>query len=93
MGVGHIKIIFEGIPAPFRVKYRNAFAVLVDPTLEQPVPCVKLCNGNRIGALGIDQKLLIKAAFVISAGRSQKALPRLRIFRYRHACPPIQLCD
>ncbi|MDY2663373.1 MAG: hypothetical protein SOV67_11725 [Bariatricus massiliensis] len=68
MGVGYIKIIFQGVPASFRVKDRNPPAVLVYPTLKLPVPSFKPCNGNSIGALGIYEKLLVKAALVIAAG-------------------------
>ena len=31
MGIRHIKIIFEGVPASFRVKHGDALAVLVYP--------------------------------------------------------------
>ena len=52
MGIRHIKIIFEGVPASFRVKHGDALAVLVYPTLKQPVPHLYGGNGNCIGALG-----------------------------------------
>ncbi|MCM1219270.1 MAG: hypothetical protein NC548_32730 [Lachnospiraceae bacterium] len=68
MGIGHIKIVFEGVPAPFQVKHRNAPAVLVDPTPELPVPSLKLGYGGSIGALGENQELLVKAAFIVAAG-------------------------
>ncbi len=70
MGVGHIKVIFEVIPASFRVKHRNPPAVLIDPTLKLLIPRFQSGNGNRIGTLGVYQKLLVKAAFIIAAGRS-----------------------
>ncbi|HGM3962376.1 TPA: hypothetical protein ACKOII_000959 [Clostridioides difficile] len=93
MGIGNIKVIFEVIPATFRVKHRYAFAVLIDPPFKLPVPSFKSGYSGSIGALCENQKLLVKAAFIVSAGRGQKALPRLRTFRNRHACTPIQLCD
>ena len=53
VGVGHIKIVFQRIPATFRVKYGNTLAVLIDPTLKLPVPSFELRNGDSIGALGV----------------------------------------
>ncbi|MCR2003032.1 MULTISPECIES: hypothetical protein [Bacillota] len=69
MGVGNVKIVFQRVPAPFRVKDRNPLAVLVHPTLKEPVPCANLGYGGGIGALGVNQELLVKAALVIVAGR------------------------
>ena len=66
-------------------------AVLVYPTLKQLVPYLYGSNGNRIGALGVNQELFVKAAFIITAGRGQKALPCLRVSRNRPACALIQL--
>ncbi|HHI5794449.1 hypothetical protein [Clostridioides difficile] len=91
MGVRNIKIVFEGVPASFRVKHGDALAVFVYPTLKQLVPYLYGGNGNRIGALGVNQELFIKAAFIITAGRGQKVLPCLRVSRNRSACTLIQL--
>jgi hypothetical protein len=69
MGIRNIKIVFEGVPAPFRVKDRYAFAVLIYPSFKKPVPCANLGYGGCVGALGVNQELLVKAALVIVAGR------------------------
>ncbi|MCM0747132.1 hypothetical protein NB459_17585 [Clostridioides difficile] len=69
MGVGHVKIIPQRVPASFRVKHRNALAVLIYPPLKEPVPCADFGNGGGVWALGVDEKLLVKAALVIAAGR------------------------
>ena len=53
VGVGHIKIVFQRIPATFRVKYGNTLAVLIDPTPKLSVPSFELRNGDSIGALGV----------------------------------------
>ncbi|MFR9133387.1 hypothetical protein [Frisingicoccus sp.] len=91
MGIRNIKIVFEGVPASFRVKHGDAFAVLVYPTLKQLVPHLYGGDGNRIGALGVNQELFVKAAFIITAGRGQKVLPCLRVSRNRFSCTLIQL--
>jgi hypothetical protein len=54
MGVGNVKIIFQRVPASFRVKDRYAFAVLIYPTLKEPVPSANLGNCRSVWALGID---------------------------------------
>ena len=69
MGVGNVKIIFQRVPAPFRVKDRYAFAVFIYPPFKEPVPCANLGDCRSVGALGVNQELLVKAALVIVAGR------------------------
>ena len=91
MGIRHIKKVFEGVPASFCVKHGDALAVLVYPTLKQLVPHLYGGDGNRIGALGVNQELFVKAAFIITAGRGQKVLPCLPVSRNRFACTLIQL--
>ena len=54
VGVGNVKIVFQRVPPPLCVKHRNPPAVLVDPTLERPVPCANLRNGGCVWTLGID---------------------------------------
>lgn len=68
-GIGNIKVIRDPAPAALRIKDSNAFAAPPDPASKDPVPNGKRCNSRRIWPLGINQKLLVKPAFVIVAGR------------------------
>ncbi|MFR9298058.1 hypothetical protein [Emergencia timonensis] len=68
MAIGHIKVIFQRIPAIFRVEYGNAFAVFIDSTHKFFVPVIKLQNGSSVWALGENQELFVKSAFIIVAG-------------------------
>ncbi|GKH54838.1 hypothetical protein CE91St58_22230 [Lachnospiraceae bacterium] len=69
VGVGYIKIVFQRVPATFRVEHRNAFAVFVYPTLKLLIPSFKLRYRNSVRALSVNQELLIKSALIVAAGR------------------------
>lgn len=69
MGVRHVEVVFEGVPAPLGVEYGDAFAVLVHPPLKEPVPDLYGGDGGGIGSLGVNEELLVKAALVVAAGR------------------------
>ena len=54
VGIGYIKVVFQRVPATFRVEHGNPFAVFVYPTLKELIPSAKFCHSYGIGALSID---------------------------------------
>ena len=76
MGIGNIKIEFQAILAVI-TKYGNALGSTVDPAAKLTIPALHLKDRRGVRALGVDQKLLIEWAFVVIAGRAEKARPAL----------------
>ena len=76
MGVRNIKIEFQAV-LPVITKYGNALGSTVDPAAKLTVPTLHLKDCRGVRALGVDQKLLIKGAFVVIAGGAEKARPTL----------------
>ena len=76
MGVGNIKIELQAV-LPVIAKYGDALGPTIDPAAKLTVPALHLKDRRGVRALGVDQKLLIKGAFVIVAGGAEKARPAL----------------
>ena len=76
MGIGNIKIEFQTV-LPVITKYGNALGSTVDPAAKLTIPALHLKDRRGVRALGVDQKLLIEGAFVVIAGRAEKARPAL----------------
>ena len=58
-------------------KYGNALGPTVDPAAKLTVPTLHLKDRRGVRALGVDQNLIIEGAFVVIAGRAEKARPAL----------------
>ena len=76
MGIGNIKIELQAV-LPVIAKYGDALGPAVDPAAKLTVPSLHLKDCGGVRALGIDQNLIIKGAFVVIAGRAEKARPAL----------------
>ena len=76
MGVRNIKIELQAVLTVI-TKYGNALGSTVDPAAKLTVPALHLKDRRGVRALGVDQNLIIKGAFVIVAGRAEKARPAL----------------
>ena len=76
MGIGNIKIELQAV-LPVIAKYGNALGPTVDPAAKLTVPALHLKDRRGVRALGVDQNLIIEGAFVIVAGRAEKARPAL----------------
>lgn len=76
MGVRNIKIELQAV-LPVIAKYGDALGPTIDPAAKPFVPALHLKDRRGVRALGVDQNLVIKGAFVIVAGRAEKARPAL----------------
>ena len=76
MGVGNIKIEFQAV-LPVITKYGNALGSAVHPAAKLTIPALHLKDRRGVRALGVDQNLIIKGAFVVIAGGAEKARPAL----------------
>lgn len=76
MGIGHIEIEFQAV-LPVITKYGNALGPTVYPSAKLTVPTLHLKDRRSVWALGVDQNLIIKGAFVVIAGGAEKARPAL----------------
>lgn len=79
MGVRDVKVVLQ---PPFAVSFvhdGNAGSTGVDPPAKLPVPLFQLQHRRGVRTLGIDQDLLVERAFIVIAGRAQKARPALII--------------
>ena len=76
MGVGNIKIELQAVLTVI-TKYGDALGPTIDPAAKLTVPALQLKDRRSVRALGVDQNLIIKGAFVIVAGRAEKARPAL----------------
>ncbi|HCG65459.1 MAG TPA: hypothetical protein DEW37_02330 [Oscillibacter sp.] len=76
MGVRNIKIELQAVLTVI-AKYGDALGPTVDPAAKLTVPALHLKDCGGIRALGVDQNLIIEGAFVIVAGRAEKARPAL----------------
>ncbi|MEI3555968.1 hypothetical protein [Butyricicoccus faecihominis] len=72
--IRHIEVEFQQMLS-IVTEHGNAFCTAIDPAAKLPVPAFHFQNGSCVRALGIDQDLLIKRAFVVIAGRTEKACP------------------
>ena len=76
MGVGNIKIELQAV-LPVIAKYGDALGPTIDPAAKLTVPALQLKDRRSVRALGVDQNLIIKGAFVVIAGCAEKACPAL----------------
>ena len=76
MGIGHIEIEFQAV-LPVITKYGNALGSTIDPAAKLTVPSLHLKDRRGVRALCVDQNLIIEGAFVVIAGRAEKARPAL----------------
>ncbi len=76
MGVRNIKIELQTVLTVI-TKYGDALGSTVDPAAKLTVPSLHLKDRRSVRALGVDQNLIIKGAFVIVAGGAEKARPAL----------------
>ena len=76
MGVRHVEVELQAVLAVI-TKYGNALGSTVDPAAKLTIPALHLKDRRGVRALGVDQKLLIEWAFVVIAGRAEKARPAL----------------
>ena len=76
MGVRHIEVELQDI-LPVISKHSDALGTPVHPAAKLSVPAVHFKHCRGIRALGIDQDLLVKGAFVVVAGGTEKACPAL----------------
>lgn len=74
--IRHVEVELQAVLAVI-TKYGNALGSTIDPAAKLPVPAFHFQNGGCIRALGVDQNLIIKGAFVVIAGRAEKARPAL----------------
>lgn len=75
MGIRNIKVMLQ-IPfaAPF-IKNRDAVRTAIDPAAKLSIPLVYLQHSRGVRALGVDQQLLLKGAFIVIASRTKKPCP------------------
>ena len=74
--IRHIEVEFQQVLS-IVTEHGNAFCTAIDPAAKLPVPAFHFQNGGCVRALGVDQNLIIKGAFVVIAGRAEKARPAL----------------
>ena len=73
--------------------YGNTLGSAVYPAAKLTIPALHLKDRRGVRALGVDQNLIIEGAFVIVAGRAEKARPALIAAGDALHSLVIQLCD
>ena len=76
MGIGYIKIELQTVLTVI-TKYGDALGPAIDPATKLTIPALHLKDRRGVRALGVDQNLIIEGAFVVIAGRAEKARPAL----------------
>ena len=76
MGIGNIKIELQAVLTVI-TKYCDTLGPTIDPAAKLTVPALHLKDRRGVWALGVDQNLIIEGAFVVIAGRAEKACPAL----------------
>ena len=79
MGVRDVKVVLQPPLAVGFVHDSNAGSTGIDPPTKLPVPLFQLQHRRGVRPLDIDQDLLVERAFIVIAGRAQKARPALII--------------
>lgn len=74
-GIGKVKIVFQVEVVALLVKDDNSFAARLHPAPKAPVPALRSEHGGHIGALGMDQELLIERQAKVGAGVFQIGHP------------------
>ena len=92
MSVRNVKIELQAV-LPVIAENRDALCTAIHPASKPSIPSFHFKNCSGIRALGINQDLFIKAAFVVIAGSTQKACPAsIAASDILHGLI-IQLCD
>ena len=76
MGIRHVEVELQTVLAVI-TKYGNALGPAIHPAAKLTIPALHLKDRRGVRALGVDQNLIIEGAFVIVAGRAEKARPAL----------------
>ena len=76
MGIRHVEVELQRV-LPVITKYGNALGPAIDPAAKLTIPALHLKDRRGVRALGVDQNLIIKGAFVVIAGGAEKARPAL----------------
>ena len=92
MGVRNIKIELQAVLTVI-TKYGDALGPTIDPAAKLTIPALHLKDRRGVRALGVDQNLIIEGAFVVIAGRTEKARPALIAAGDALHSLVIQLCD
>ena len=92
IGIRNVKIEPQTV-SPIIPEYRNAFCPSVHPAAKLPVPTLHFKDSGSVRALGVDQDLLVKGAFVVIAGGTEKACPALVAAGDAPHGLIVQLCD
>ena len=75
MGIRNVKVVLQPPLAIGFINDSNAGSAHIDPPAKLPVPLFQLQHRRGIGPLGVNQDLLVERAFIVIAGRPQKARP------------------
>lgn len=67
-GIGEVKVMLQMDSVALLVKDRDAFASRLHPPSKAPVPALRGEHRGHIGALGMDQELLIEGQTKVGAG-------------------------
>lgn len=71
VGIGNVKDVPQPKPGAGIVQQSNAFRATVDPAVHLTVPQFQLRTGCRVGALGMDQKIVLERISVQPCGGIQ----------------------
>ena len=74
MGIGYIKIELQTVLTVI-AENSDTFGPAIHPTAKPIVPPFHFEDCGGVRALGINQNLLVKGAFVVIAGSAQEACP------------------
>lgn len=93
VGICDVKVVLQPPLAVGFINDSNAGSARIDPPAKLPIPLFQLQHRRSIRPLGIDQDLLVERAFIVIAGRPQKACPAFIVAGQLCQCAAIQLCD
>ena len=93
MGVRDVKVVLQPPLTVGLVNDSNAGSPGIDPPAKLPVPLLQLQHRRGVGPLSVDQDLLIERAFIVVAGRPQKARPALIVAGQLRQRRAVQLRD
>ena len=92
MGVRNVKIELQAV-LPIISEHRNALGPSVDPAAKLPIPALHFKDSGSVWALGVDQDLLVKGAFIVIAGGTEETRPVLVAAGDAPHGLIVQLCD
>lgn len=76
MGIRHVEVELQAVLTVI-TKYGNALGPAIHPAAKLTIPAFHLKDRRGVRTLGVDQNLIIERAFVVIAGRAEKARPAL----------------